>query len=77
MAQAYEDFKVAVAEDSNHPDVYCHRGQLHLLQNDYSQARWDDRTFTHRDAPAVARKEQLFVHAWRSLAPQPWDLMQP
>ena len=36
--KAYADFETAVAAAPTHPDIFCHRGQLHLLQNEFSQA---------------------------------------
>ncbi|KAL3913561.1 MAG: hypothetical protein SGPRY_007939, partial [Prymnesium sp.] len=38
LPKAYEDFEKAMKVNKSHPDLFCHRGQFHLLQNQFSQA---------------------------------------
>ena len=39
--QAHADFETAIALDPTHPDIYCHRGQLYMLQNELGKAIGD------------------------------------
>jgi len=53
MEQAYADFATGFAADSNHPDLYCHRGQLHILKNEFSQAVSDLRDAVRLDPQSI------------------------
>jgi len=53
LPKAYADFETAVAASPTHPDIFCHRGQLHLLQNEFSQAVSDLRDAVRLDSSSV------------------------
>ena len=38
LPNAFADFDTALAIDDSHADIYCHRGQLYMLQQDLSKA---------------------------------------
>lgn len=53
--QAHADFDAALALDATHPDIYCHRGQLHMLQNELGKAISDLRKAVQLDPASVSR----------------------
>jgi len=41
MSQALEDFDEAIRIEAENPDIYCHRGQLYILQSELANALVD------------------------------------
>lgn len=58
--QAYEDFEKAMKVNQSHPDLFCHRGQFHLLQNQFSQA-----SFSRLYTSGV----EMDGHCWLTMVP--------
>ena len=56
---AHADFDAAIALDATHPDIYCHRGQLHMLQNELGSAISDLRQAVQLDPDSMMASIQL------------------
>ena len=53
------DFERAIAADKDYPDIYCHRGQLYILQNKLGDALTDLRKAVSLDGGSVLARIQL------------------
>ena len=59
MPDAMADFERAIAADKDYPDIYCHRGQLYILQNKLGDALTDLRKAVSLDGGSVLARIQL------------------
>jgi len=59
LSKAFGDFDTAIALDPKHPDIYCHRGQLHMLQQDLQKAVDDLKKSVRLDGGSVLARIQL------------------
>jgi len=59
LAKAFADFDLAIALQPKQPDIYCHRGQLHMLQQDLNKAVDDLKKSVKLDGNSVLARIQL------------------
>jgi import receptor subunit TOM70 len=59
LPKAFADFDTAIALDPKQPDIYCHRGQLHMLQQDLQKAVDDLNKSVKLDGGSVLARIQL------------------
>jgi len=59
LAKSFADFDAALALDDKYADTYCHRGQLHLLQEDLAKAVSDLRRSVQLDGGSILARIQL------------------
>jgi len=59
LSKAFGDFDTAIALDPKQPDIYCHRGQLHMLQQDLQKAVDDLKKSLKLDGGSVLARIQL------------------
>ena len=59
LPKAHEDFDTALAIDDQHADIYCHRGQLHMLQQDLDKAVTDLKRSVQLDGGSILARIQL------------------
>ena len=59
LPKAFADFDAAIAIDVKQADIYCHRGQLHMLQQDLQKAVTDLKKSVRLDNGSLLSRLQL------------------